>query len=122
MKGVFSMTDKEQKKAAKEFATRWQGKGYEKGESQPFWIDLLTSVFGVFNITEFISFEDQVHIDHTSFIDGYISATHVLIEQKSIDKDLRKGIRQSDGELLTPFQQAKNTRQSFHIHSAHGGL
>lgn len=82
----------------------------------------MTSVFGVFNITEFISFEDQVHIDHTSFIDGYISATHVLIEQKSIDKDLRNGIRQSDGELLTPFQQAKNTRQSFHIHSAHGGL
>ena len=31
----------------------------------------------------------------------------MLIEQKSIDKDLRKGIKQSDGSLLNPFQQAK---------------
>ena len=46
-------------------------------------------------------------LDHTSFIDGYIPSTHVLIEQKSIDKDLKKGIRQSDGSLLSPFQQAK---------------
>ncbi|WP_336619186.1 type IIL restriction-modification enzyme MmeI, partial [Helcococcus kunzii] len=46
-------------------------------------------------------------LDHTSFIDGYIPSTHVLIEQKSINKDLRLGIRQSDGSLLSPFQQAK---------------
>ena len=101
------MTDKEQKKAAKEFAARWQGKGYEKGESQPFWLSLLRDVYGVEHPEDFISFEDQVHIDHTSFIDGYIPSTHVLIEQKSLGKDLRSGIRQSNGELLTPFQQAK---------------
>ena len=35
------MTGKEQSKAAKEFAKYWEGKGYEKGESQKFWIDLL---------------------------------------------------------------------------------
>ena len=101
------MNDKEQKKAAKEFAARWQGRGYEKGESNLFWIDLLTHVYGVDNIAEFISFEDQVHLDHTSFIDGYIKSTKVMIEQKSIGKDLRKGIKQSDGTFLTPFQQAK---------------
>ena len=101
------MTDKEQKKAAKEFAARWQGKGYEKGESQPFWLSLLRDVYGVEHPEDFISFEDQVHIDHTSFIDGFIPATHVLIEQKSLGKDLRSGIRQSNGDLLTPFQQAK---------------
>ncbi len=101
------MTEKEQRKAAAEFAKRWQGKGYEKGQSQQFWIDLLVNVYGVDDIAGFISFEDQVHIDHTSFIDGYIEATHVMIEQKSIDKDLRKAIRQSDGSLLNPFQQAK---------------
>ena len=101
------MNDKEQKKAAKEFAARWQGRGYEKGESNLFWIDLLTHVYGVDNIAEFISFEDQVHLDHTSFIDGYIESTHTMIEQKSIGKDLRKGIKQSDGTFLTPFQQAK---------------
>ena len=100
-------TEKEKKAAAKAFAERWAGKGYEKGQSQQFWMDLLQSVFGVDNIAEFISFEDQVHLDHTSFIDGYISSTKVMIEQKSIGKDLRKGIKQSDGSFLTPFQQAK---------------
>lgn len=101
------MTDKEQKKAARDFAARWQGKGYEKGESQPFWLSLLRDVYEVEHPEDFISFEDQVHIDHTSFIDGYIPSTHVLIEQKSLGKDLRSGIRQSNGDLLTPFQQAK---------------
>ena len=101
------MLDKEQKKAAKEFAARWEGKGYEKGQSQQFWIDLLVNVFGVKDIAGFISFEDQVMLDHTSFIDGYINSTHVMIEQKSIDKDLRKGIKQSDGSVLSPFSQAK---------------
>lgn len=101
------MTEKEQKKAAKEFTERWKGKGYEKGESQKFWIDLLTKVYGVDNIAEFISFEDQVQLDHTSFIDGYIESTHVMIEQKSIGKNLKAAIKQSDGTLLTPFQQAK---------------
>ncbi len=95
------------KKAAKEFAERWKDKGYEKGQSQQFWIDLLENVMEVDNITEFISFEDKVMLDHTSFIDGYIKSTHVMIEQKSIGKDLRKGIKQSDGTLLSPFQQAK---------------
>ena len=101
------MNGKEQKKTAKEFAVRWKDKGYEKGESQKFWIDLLVNVYGVEDIAGFISFEDKVHLDHTSFIDGYIPSTHVMIEQKSIDKDLRKAIKQSDGTLLNPFQQAK---------------
>jgi len=101
------VTDKEQKKAAKDFAARWEGKGYEKGQSQQFWLDLLVNVYGVKDIAGFISFEDQVMLDHTSFIDGYINSTHVMIEQKSIDKDLRKGIKQSDGSVLSPFSQAK---------------
>lgn len=101
------MNDKKQVAAAYEFARRWDGKGYEKGQSQTFWMELLTEVFGVSAPSEVITFEDQVHIDHTSFIDAYIEPTHVMIEQKSIDKDLRKAIRQSDGSLLTPFQQAK---------------
>ena len=102
------MTEKEQRQAAKKFAEFWKDKGYEKGQSQVFWYSLLNEVLGVENPKEFIEFEDQVHIDkNTGFIDGYIPTTKVLIEQKSIDKDLRKGIRQSDGSLLTPFQQAK---------------
>ena len=102
------MTDLEQKKKAKEFAEFWKDKGYEKGQSQIFWTTLLTDVFGIENVSEFIEFEDQVHIDKaTGFIDGYIPSTKVLIEQKSIEKNLRKPIKQSDGSLLNPFQQAK---------------
>lgn len=101
------MTAAQQQKAAKEFAAYWQGKGYEKGESQPFWLSLLRDVYGVEHPEQFIEFEDQVHLDHTSFIDGYIPSTRVLIEQKALDKDMKKGIRQSDGSYLSPFQQAK---------------
>lgn len=97
----------EQRQSAKEFAEKWNGIGYEKGDSARFWISLLQDVYGVKNAADFIRFEERVMLDHTSFIDGYIPSTHVLIEQKSIDKDLRKAIRQSDGSLLTPFQQAK---------------
>lgn len=102
------MKDIEQRKAAKEFAERWKDKGYEKGESQKYWIDLLENVLGISNAVDFIHFEDTVHIDKaTGFIDGFIDKTKVLIEQKSVDKDLRKAIKQSDGSLLNPFQQAK---------------
>lgn len=101
------MNDVEQRKAAKEFAAYWQGKGYEKGQSQPFWLSLLNKVYGVENPEQFISFENQVHLDHTSFIDGYISETKVMIEQKSIKKDLLAPIKQSDETLLKPIEQAK---------------
>ena len=101
------MTDTQQRVAAKAFAKNWKDRGYEKGDSQIFWVELLTTVFGVTEISQFISFEDQVHLDHTSFIDGYIEKTHVMIEQKSINKSLTAAIRQSDGSMLTPFEQAK---------------
>jgi len=106
-KGREAMNDAAQRAAAKQFVKDWQGKGYEKGHSQPFWLSLLNKVYGVENPDQYITFEDQVMLDHTSFIDGFIPATHVLIEQKGINKDLRKAIKQSDGTYLTPFQQAK---------------
>lgn len=101
------MTDAQQRAAAKQFAADWKNRGYEKGESQPFWLSLLQKVYGIEEPEKYITFEDQVHLDHTSFIDGSILTTHVLIEQKGFGKDLNKPIRQSDGSLLTPFQQAK---------------
>ncbi len=90
-----------------QFQHDWQDRGYEKGESQQFWLDLLANVFGIQDLAHFIQFENQVHLDHTSFIDGYIPSTKVLIEQKGRDKDLNKPILQSDGSYLTAFQQAK---------------
>ena len=95
------------KNQIRQFVTRWTGRGYEKGESQTFWIELFHDVLGMERPTEFISFESQVRLSHTSFIDAYIPSTKVLIEQKSMDKDLRASIKQSDGTMLTPFQQAK---------------
>ena len=81
--------------------------GDEKSESQMFWTDLLQNVFGVEDVTQFIRYEERVKVDNTNFIDAHIPATRVLIEQKSKEKDLRKGILQSDGSVLSPFLQAK---------------
>jgi hypothetical protein len=103
--------DRERKDIIKNFVSKWTGKGYEKGESQKFWLELLSEVLGVTNPYDFIEFEDNVHIDKANaFMDGYIPTTKILIEQKSLGKDLRKAIVQSDGSLLNPFQQAKRYR------------
>lgn len=59
------MRDTEQKTAAKAFYEYWKDKGYEKGESQPFWLELLQNVLGVENPAHYIKFEEQVHLDHT---------------------------------------------------------
>ena len=106
------MTQTEQSKAAKKFSEDWKDKGYEKGESQKFWLDLLCNVFGIKDFANFVYFENQIKEKFTdktitNFIDIYIPSTKVMIEQKSIDKDLREPIRQSDGTLLNPFQQAR---------------
>lgn len=98
---------REQKKQAKEFIKRWRNRGSERQDSQSFWLDLLGSVYGIENPSTYITFEDKVMLDHTSFIDGYIDRTKVMIEQKGIDKELNTPILQSDGSKLTPFQQAK---------------
>ena len=101
------MNLKEQQKQAKAFIERWEDRGNERQDTQSFWLDLLQTVYGVENPSEYIKFEDTVMMDHTSFMDGYIDATKVLIEQKGANKDLSKAIKQSDGSFLTPFQQAK---------------
>lgn len=101
------MSHSQTQEAARVFIERWKGRGYEKGESQQFWMDLLQNVLGVPNPVDIISFENQVKLANTSFIDAYIAPTKVLIEQKGLNVDLRKAIKQSDGSLLSPFQQAK---------------
>lgn len=127
------MTEMEKRTAAKAFAADWQGRGDEKQETQAFWMALLQKVFGVAEPDKYIEFEVRVKLSHTSFIDGLIKDTRVLIEQKGQEIDLRKGYKQSDGSMLTPYQQARryagylphdqNPRwivvcnfQEFHIH------
>lgn len=106
-KGEKNMDVTQQKKQAKEFVKNWSNRGDERQDSQSFWLDLLEHVLGVENPEQFIHFEKRVKLDNTSFIDGYIDQTKVMIEQKSSTKDLDKGIKQSDGSFLTPYQQAK---------------
>lgn len=101
------MTEKEQKTAAKKFAEYWRNKGDEKSDTQSFWFMLLREIFGVAEPEKILEFEKRVKDETTNFIDCYIDSTKVMIEQKTLGKDLRKGIKQSDGSLLSPFQQAK---------------
>ena len=102
-----SLTDAQQRSAANQFVADWRGRGYEKGETHVFWTSLLRNVLGVAYPESFISFETQVLLGHTSFIDAYIPETKVMIEQKGLHVDLDKPAKQSDGSLLTPYQQAK---------------
>lgn len=91
---VRMMTETEQKRAAKAFADYWKTRGDEKSDSQSFWLSLLREVLGVAEPEKFIHFEERVKLDHTSFIDGHIPSTHVLIEQKKRGINLRSSIRQ----------------------------
>ncbi len=99
------------KQAVRQFVKDWTGKGYEKGETQRFWIALLHDVLGVDNPVGYIEFEKPVKTitkeKGADFIDGYISATKVLIEQKGAHVKLDVSARQSDGSYLTPYQQAR---------------
>ena len=99
------MPDVQQRAAAKEFTTYWKNRGDAKQKTQRFWIDLLRNVYDISNPEQSIEFEVPVKLSHTSFIDGYLADTRVLIEQKGTD--LKKGYKQSDGQMLTPYQQAR---------------
>ena len=107
------MTDAERRSAADKFAADWKNRGDEKQETQRFWIALLQNVYGAEQPTETIEFEKRVEVVNndgtttTKYIDGYIPATRTLIEQKGMKIDLKKGERQSDGAMLTPFQQGR---------------
>lgn len=100
-----------QKQAARAFVQEWSGKGYEKGETQRFWLSLLHKIFGIDNPMNMMEFELPVKTitkeKGSDFIDAYIHATKVLIEQKGSHVDLDKKSRQSDGQELTPYQQAR---------------
>lgn len=95
-----------QKKLLKEFVEYWKDKESEKKYTQKFWLNLL-SVLGVQDPVRYIEFENNVLLKNMSFIDGYICSAKVLIEQKPSYKDLNSPIKQSDGSMLTSFEQAK---------------
>ena len=92
---------------AESFILRWRGKGNEKSDTQKFWLEVLSEILGIISPTQYIEFEKPVALEHTSYIDAYIPSTRTIIEQKSYGVNLEKAVPQSDGQLLTPYQQAK---------------
>ena len=106
------MTDTEQRSAVTKFYNEWRGIGDEKSDFRRFWIDFFTNVLGIEDVLQKIQFEKRVVVDgQTKYIDVYIPETRVLIEQKSIDKDLDRKMPQSDGSMRTPFEQGRNYAQ-----------
>ena len=102
------MTEAERREAARKFINHWRGKGDEKQDSQLFWVSLLQDVYGMENVKEHVQFERRVIVDgQQKYIDVYLPETRVMIEQKSMTKDLSKPEPQSGGISLTPYQQAK---------------
>ena len=103
------------KQAAKGFVKTWSSdsKGREDADRQTFWNDLLQRVYGINNYYDFITYEKDVQVKAdgkvtTRRIDGYIPSTKTMIEMKGKNIiDLSKPIKQSGGDELTPYEQAK---------------
>lgn len=89
------------KKALLDFFDRWNGKGYEKGETQQFWLQALRSI-GYPHLDDVIF---EYHLPSGGFIDAWIRDADVLVEQKALGVDLDKEeVRQ--GKLKSPLEQA----------------
>ena len=89
------------KKELREFAERWRGKGYEKGETQQFWLQALRAI-GYPHVDDVLF---EYHLPSGGFADVWIPDADVLIEQKSF------GVSLDDYELRqkkkkTPLMQA----------------
>lgn len=102
------MTEAEQIQAATNFSREWEGRGDEIQETYNFWYALFRDVFEIEKPEKIFKFQEPVKFDGTTHnIDLLIPRTKVLIEQKSFGVDLSKKYQQSDGEFLTPFEQAQ---------------
>ena len=89
------------------FVDFWADHGDEKSDTHLFWLQLLRDVLGFERPDELVEFEKRVALEHTGFIDVYVPSTRTLIEQKSSGVNIYKPALQSDGQTLTPYQQAK---------------
>lgn len=91
--------------AGHDFVRTWTGRGYEKGDTASFWLELLRDVVGMADVTTNVRFEERTI--KRGFIDVVIADVKTFIEQKSLGADLDKpDVRQ--GESVTPFRQAFN--------------
>ncbi|EEI64201.1 hypothetical protein HMPREF0293_0288 [Corynebacterium glucuronolyticum ATCC 51866] len=90
--------------AARSFVATWSGRGYEKGDTASFWIQLLSQVVGLEDVVTAVHFEERVSTG--GFIDAHIPSAKTLIEQKALGVNLGKP-EMRQGRLVTPFEQAK---------------
>ena len=72
--------------AANDFAARWKGRGYEKGDTSSFWLELLRDVVGMEDVTTNVRFEQRTTAG--GFIDVVVPDAKTFIEQKSLGIDL----------------------------------
>ena len=94
----------------KDFIEKWKSKslGFEKQDCQIFWIGLARVCCDVENSDDVLKFEVPVNLPNSKgYIDVWIPATRIIIEQKSRGKSLDKPEKQSDGAILNAFGQAK---------------
>lgn len=100
--------DKSRKQAIESFIQKWSDRGDEKQETQLFWLDFLEDVLGIPNARDLIEFEAPVDINgKTKYIDVLYRKQEILIEQKGSNISLNKRYQQSDGDMLTPFEQGR---------------
>lgn len=104
------MDSMQRKKNAAAFAAEWSGRGYEKGDAQVFWTELLQQIVGMQNISRNVRFEYRTASG--GFIDCLIPDAGVIIEQKGLGVDLDKP-EERQGRMVTPFEQALAYAESF---------
>lgn len=104
------MDSMQRKKNAAAFAAEWSGRGYEKGDAQVFWTELLQQIVGMQNISRNVRFEYRTASG--GFIDCLIPDAGVIVEQKGLDIDLDKP-EERQGRMVTPFEQALAYAESF---------
>ncbi len=93
---------------AASFAHKWKDAKYEKGETQSFYNDFF-DVFGIERRSVARYEEHVAKLDNTSgFIDLFWPG-HLLVEQKSIGRDLRKAYGQA-GEYFDALPESKRPR------------
>lgn len=110
------MTKKEQVEAAKKFVAHWQKDCKEDGNTSPFWLELLSKVYGVEDAAQYISFEVSVKHDakdNPLFVDAKIESTHVLIEQKASNFALDKPYKRHGRTYQSAYEQALEYNQTF---------
>ncbi|MGV9189449.1 class I SAM-dependent DNA methyltransferase [Arcanobacterium canis] len=99
----------QRKRAARNFAQKWAGRGYEKGDTSSFWLELLGDVIGMDDVTTNVRFEKATNTH--GYIDVTIRDAKTVIEQKSLGVDLDKP-EMRQGVMVTPFEQAKRYADS----------